>query len=206
MYAQIIQDITDAQSVLPAVASEFGRVTKGFAQHLLSKVYLTRGYKPYGGNNADFQLAATTAEALINSGTYTLKAKYADLFDPAITNFQSNSEVIFSVQYSTNATSNGAGNSLHQYFYVGTPKIPRWLAAVFSMVKTNNAVSPDPFFFSLFDRTRDSRFLANVYEVVYAQNAGAIGSRNFCCRRYTTLLPGSPLYRCRKSGKKLSRN
>jgi starch-binding outer membrane protein, SusD/RagB family len=191
VYSQIIQDLTEAVAALPATASDFGRVTKGFAQHLLSKVYLTRGYKSYGGGNTDFQLAATTAETVIASGTYTLKPKYADLFDPTIANFQVNTELIFSVQYSTNAATNGSGNSLQQYFL--------WDAQNTALVgrspfygKTNSALAPDPYFFSVFDKTRDSRYLANAYDVVYAQNAGSIGSRTFAVGDTLIYYPAIP--------------
>lgn len=182
VYARIIQDLTEAITVLPASATDFGRVTKGFAQHLLAKVYLTRGYKTYGGANTDFQLAATTAESVIASGTYSLKAKYADLFDPAVPNFQVNPELIFSIQYSTNAATNGNGgangNSLQQYFLWDCQNTPLVGRSPF-YGKTNSALAPDPYFFSVFDKLRDSRYLANVYDVVYAQNAGTFGTRTF---------------------------
>ncbi|MEO7768716.1 MAG: RagB/SusD family nutrient uptake outer membrane protein [Ferruginibacter sp.] len=200
VYTQIIQDLTAAMAALPGVPSDFGRVSKGFAQHLLSKVYLTRGYKSYGGGNADFQLAATSAETLINSATYSLKANYSNLFDPTVPNFQNNSEVIFSVQYSTNAISNGSGNSLQQYFMWDAQNTALVGRSVF-YGKTNNAVSPDPFFFSLFDRTRDSRFSANVYDVVYAQNAGAIGTRNFAVGDTLLYYPAVPFTVAEKAAK-----
>jgi len=178
VYSQIIQDLTDAISALPTTTADFGRVTKGFAQHLLAKVYLTRGYKSYGGGQADFQLAATTAEAVINSGTYSLKTKYADLFDPSIANFQVNPEVIFSVQYSTNAATNGAGNSLQQYFMWDTQNTGLVGRSTF-YGKTNNSTALAPYWFSNFDKTRDSRYLANVYDVVYVQVAGSFNNKSY---------------------------
>ena len=44
VYTQIIQDLTDASAVLPNSysGSDIGRITKGAAQSLLSKVYLTQ--------------------------------------------------------------------------------------------------------------------------------------------------------------------
>ncbi|MEO5562340.1 MAG: RagB/SusD family nutrient uptake outer membrane protein [Chitinophagaceae bacterium] len=191
IYIQIIKDLTEAVAALPTAASDFGRVTKGFAQHLLAKVYLTRGYKSYGGGATDFQLAATNAEAVI-AGPYALKAKYTDLFDPTISNFQNNNEVIFSVQYSTNATTNGSGNSLQQYFLWDSQNTGLVGRSTF-YGKTNNSVAPDPFFFSLFDRTRDSRYLANVYDVVYAQVAGTIGTRTFAVGDTLLYYPATPM-------------
>jgi hypothetical protein len=44
VYKQILADLLEAEAKLPAVASNYGRVTKGTVQHLLSRVYLTRGW------------------------------------------------------------------------------------------------------------------------------------------------------------------
>ncbi len=178
VYTQIIQDLNDAISTLPATTTDFGRVTKGFAQHLLGKVYLTRGYKPYGGAAADFQAAATLFEALITGTTYSLKPVYSDLFNPSIANFQVNPEVIFSVQYSTSATTNGGGSSLYQLFLwdnQNTGLVGRSLL----YGRTNFAAAPDPYFFSLFDKTRDSRYGAIVYEAILAQSAGSFNGKNY---------------------------
>lgn len=191
IYTQIIQDLNDAIAALPATVTDFGRATKGFAQQLLAKVYLARGYKNYGAGNADFQLAASTAEAVM-AGPYTLKPKYSDLFDPAIANFQVNSEVIFSVQYSTNTATNGSGNNIHQYFLWDCQNTPLVGRSPF-YGKTNSALAPDPYFFSVFDKTRDSRYLANVYDVVFAQNAGTFGTRTFAVGDTLLYYPAIPV-------------
>lgn len=201
VYTQIIQDLNDAVSVLPATTTDFGRVTKGFAQHLLAKVYLTRGYKSYGGGNADFALASTNAEAVINSGTYSLKTKYADLFDPTITNFQVNSEVIFSVQYSTNAATNGTGSTLYQYFLWDVQNTALLGRSLF-YGRANGLASPDPYFFSVFDKTRDSRYLANVYDVVLTQVAGTFGSTAFAVGDTLIYYPATAFTAAQKAAKK----
>ena len=178
VYAQVIQDLNDAIAVLPATSTDFGRVTKGFAQHLLAKVYLTRGYKSYGAGNADFTQAATLAETVINSGTYALKPKFSDLFDPTVANYQVNNEVIFSVQYSTNPLFNGGGNTLHQWFMWDVQNSAQLGRSVF-YGKTNNAVAPVPYFFSLFNKTSDSRYLATVYDAVITQVAGSFAGKTY---------------------------
>lgn len=169
VYNQMISDLNDAIAVLPATTTDQGRVTLGVAQHLLSKVYLTRAYKSYGGGNADYQKAATLADAVI-AGPYTLQPVFANLFDPTIANFQANNEVIFAVQYSTNTLTNGAGNSLNQALLWDTQVIPE-LGRTSLYGKPNYAASPTPFLFSLFDKAKDSRYLATFWNVLYAQSA-----------------------------------
>lgn len=203
VYTQIIQDLNDAITALPATTPDFGRVTKGFAQTLLSKVYLTRGYKSYGSGNADFQQAATLAETVINAGTYSLKPKFSDLFDPAVSNYQVNTEVIFSVQYSTVSTTNGAGNALQQWFmWDVNAQAPTLLGRSTFYGKSNNTIAPDPAFFNLFDKTRDSRYLATVYDVVFAQAAGSFGGKSFAAGDTLIYYPAVALTPAEKATKK----
>jgi hypothetical protein len=200
VYNQIILDLNDAVSALQPTTTDFGRVTKGFAPHLLSKVHLTRGYKSYGSGNADFQLAATNAEAVM-AGPYALKAKYADLFDPTIANFQVNSEVIFSVQYSTNAATNGAGNSLQQYFMWDTQNTGLLGRSTF-YGKTNNSSALTPFWFSVFDKTRDSRYAANVYDGVVTQVAGSFNSKAYAVGDTLLYYPATAFTPAQKAARK----
>ncbi|MBC7937625.1 MAG: RagB/SusD family nutrient uptake outer membrane protein [Rhizobacter sp.] len=200
IYTQIIKDLMEAIPGLSPTTPEFGRVTKGVAQHLLAKVYLTRGYKSYGGGNADFQLAATQAEAVI-AGPYALKAKYVDLFDASIANFQINSEVIFSVQYSINAQSNGGGNNLQQYF-LWDPQITPILGRSSLYGKPNYTAAPTPYYFTLFDKARDSRYLASFHNVLFAQVAGTSGGNNFAVGDTFVYYPDIPFTAAEKAAKK----
>lgn len=203
IYTQIIQDLNEATATLPATTTDFGRVTKGFAQHFLAKVYLTRGYKSYGGGNADFQQAATLAETVINSGTYSLKPRFSDLFDPTIANFQVNPEVIFSVQYSTVPTTNGNGNTLQQWFlWDVNAQASTLLGRSVFYGKSNNALAPTPAFFNTFDKVRDSRYLATVYDVVFAQAAGSFGGKNFVAGDTLVYYPIVPLTPAEKAAKR----
>ncbi|MDH3244684.1 MAG: RagB/SusD family nutrient uptake outer membrane protein [Saprospiraceae bacterium] len=78
IYASIIQDLTDAAEVLPLrskyARADLGRATKGAAQGLLAKVYLTI---------KDYPSAAEWALKVINSGEYTLAENYARIFTVA---------------------------------------------------------------------------------------------------------------------------
>ena len=60
--------MTEAEAVLPASASDYGRATLGAAQHLLARVYLTRGWNfanALGGSAADFTTAREYADKVI---------------------------------------------------------------------------------------------------------------------------------------------
>lgn len=59
IYAQLEVDLAEGAQVLPAVAAEEGRVTKGAALALLGKIHLYQG---------EFEAAATALEEVINSG------------------------------------------------------------------------------------------------------------------------------------------
>lgn len=88
VYAQIIQDATDAAAGLPAnyAAGDVGRATKGAALTLLGDVYLTQKNYPE---------AVTTLQQVAGLG-YQLVPEYADVFS---TSNKNNSESIFEVQY-----------------------------------------------------------------------------------------------------------
>jgi len=125
VYDAIIDDLDSALKYLPPVQSQAGRATRWAAMHLLSKVYLTRAYKPYAVAG-DFQRAALYADSVIFNSGRALLPNYAALFcansaaDPGgscdVTGLdENNSEVLFSVQYTTNTTQYtvGSGNYLH---------------------------------------------------------------------------------------------
>lgn len=71
IYAQIIQDLTDAES-LPAVQADGrGRATSGAAKALLAKVYLTLKH---------YEQSAAKSLEVIESGLYELWDNFADLY------------------------------------------------------------------------------------------------------------------------------
>jgi len=130
VYQVIIDDLNQAITLLPATQTDYGRATRGAAQHMLAKVYLTRAYRPWNTANAqsDFQQALTLANTVINSGTYSLVPIYADLWcgthraaappDPGRQGFcdvtngfaEKNSEVIWSIQFSYDPVQYSAQN------------------------------------------------------------------------------------------------
>ena len=135
VYRFIISELEEAINNLPASTDQFGRVTKGTAQHLLAKVYLTRGYNSYASSD-DFTKAAQLAESIISSGEYRLLDTFAEVFDY---DNQKNDEIIFSVQFSPNQLFNGEGNNQYQLFKFGMDSYP-------GMNRTSHYGRADPSF------------------------------------------------------------
>jgi len=112
IFEQLISDLEDAKTHLDWKPDSFGRIGKGAAYFLLSKLYLTRGYKSYGHSD-DFENAAKYAADLIDLSGYSLLDNYGDIFTPGN---EENEEIIFSVQYSSDLLLNGKGNNAHTLF------------------------------------------------------------------------------------------
>lgn len=127
MYKAIISDLEAAITDLDAksraaVMTEWGRATKGAAEHLLSRVYLTKGNSMVKATD-DYSKAATLATNVINNYGFKLLPDFASVFDQGN---QLNDEVIFAVQFTsdplTNAasapvtSSNAGGNNLHLFY------------------------------------------------------------------------------------------
>jgi len=87
IYAQLEVDLAQGAQVLPTVAAEAGRVTKGAALALLGKIHLYQG---------EFEAAATALEEVINSGAYDLVGDYSILFE---NDNENTMESVFEVQY-----------------------------------------------------------------------------------------------------------
>jgi len=87
VFAAIEADLIAAAEVLPAVAAQKGRVTKGAANALLGKAYLYQN---------KFPQAATALEKVISSGVYSLVSDYNSVFEHEGENGK---ESVFEVQY-----------------------------------------------------------------------------------------------------------
>ncbi len=191
IYLAIIADLQAAIQALPA-RSDIGRATRGAAQHVLAKVYLTRAYKSFAVQG-DFTRAADLARTVINSGQYSLVASFAALFcaPSSSTGYcnlngfnENNSEVIFSVQFSYNTAQfdDENGNFLHLYFlsfYDDRAGMPRDL----NNGRAFRRLRPTPYAINLWQRWSgtpglspilDTRYDASFQSVWYA-TVGANG-------------------------------
>ena len=165
VYERIISDITTSINPLPDVATEYGRVTKGMAKHLLAKIYLTRAYKSYAHAD-DFANAAIQATEVINTKAfgYSLLPDFAEVFEVGN---EKNSEIIFAVQYSDNALYNGEGNDSHKPFgceYSNYQGMER--SSVYGRMQAD--VSPSKYLYSLYDTEHDSRYGKTFLELFLA--------------------------------------
>lgn len=170
VYSFIISELTEIVNVLPATQSNYGRITQGAVKHLLSLVYLTRGYKSYG-QKSDFSTAATLADEVINSGTYKLLDTFAEVFTPGN---EENKEIIFSVQFDpTSLGSQYGGNGQQSLF-----GFELWNKVTGGFENGNitygwkkNQFMCTQFLYSLYNTNVDSRYEDTFKSVFYATQA-----------------------------------
>jgi len=112
VYQQIVQDLLDAEMVLPvsySAAGQVGRATVGAAKSILAKVYLTQ---------KDWAKAAAKAKEVIDAKTYSLFPNYRDVFLPEKEN---GVEHIFSIQYSCVLPQYGSAMAVNFAIYFSYP-------------------------------------------------------------------------------------
>jgi hypothetical protein len=188
VYKQIIADLLECEAKLPVTATNYGRVTKGAAQFLLARVYLTRGWNfkgALGGSNADFDQALQYADKVIEA--YPLATSYNQLFPirnenplKQYTGAQNdkNAEIVFAVQYNSDVLTNktdpafpvdaAGGNNLHSVFggsgeaYAGS----KGRTSDYNRYQPFHVTTPATY--RLFDPQLDSRYDHNFVEAAYA--------------------------------------
>ncbi|GAA4443940.1 RagB/SusD family nutrient uptake outer membrane protein [Pontibacter saemangeumensis] len=113
-YAAIIKDLTEAIPDLEAKAksSQFGRVTRPAAEHLLGKVYLTKATSEAAAPD-DYANAIPLFQNVINNYGLRLLPDFASVHQQGN---EMNDEVIWSVQYTRDPLTNAGGNNSHLYF------------------------------------------------------------------------------------------
>ncbi|MEQ9443204.1 MAG: RagB/SusD family nutrient uptake outer membrane protein [Cyclobacteriaceae bacterium] len=191
IYTQIISDLTAAEAVLPEKGgTEYGRVTKGAAQFLLARVYLTRGWNfnnSLGGSAADFDQAVAYADQVI--AAYPLEPEYKNLFplhseNPLEETFPTqnaeNDEIVFAVQYSDDVLTNNGdpsvdpagtpypGNDAHSIFGGNAEDIPGEAGRTSDYNRHLPNYITTPATYRLFDPQLDTRYHHNFVEAMYA--------------------------------------
>ncbi|MFV0541554.1 MAG: RagB/SusD family nutrient uptake outer membrane protein [Aestuariibaculum sp.] len=162
IYSFIISELEIALDVVSEDAF-IGRVTKRSVQHLLAKVYLTRGYELFG-STTDFSTAASLADAAIAGQDLTIP--FDELWSP---DNQMNDEILFSVQYSAASTSTNPtqlGNRQSAFFssYQGGSEVAGDAPhRTYTLCATQFAID----LFTQDDQRYTTTFMIEVYERYY---------------------------------------
>ena len=149
VYKQIVQDLTDAETILPAsyATADLGRATQEAAKGLLSKVYLT--LKKYDLAGAKLQEFIT----LFDNKPCKLLTPYSSIF---LTSNEMNAEIIFAVRYTKGGY--GTGSPFTNYFAPNSS-----LTGGIGNAGQYNTITPD--LYSAFianDTTVDKRYAASM--------------------------------------------
>ncbi len=122
--AQIIAELKEISASLPsAAAGNTGTATKEAASFLLAKLYLNNAVfsqdpatpaGPFTFAKADMDAVVSYADAIINSGKYTLSADYFDNFHWE--NSTKSKELIFVIQNEKGASNNNGSSPRNRYF------------------------------------------------------------------------------------------
>ena len=163
VYKFIITELEASVGSLPAVFDEFGRVTKGAANHLLALVYLTRGYKSYAVSD-DFSKAASLADGVITSGNYSLQSTFSDVF---ARDNETNNEIIFSIQYDYGPGLDGSFQS-RQFGWLLNDKEQGFAFGDLAYPLQYPQFTPSQFLYGLYNTNIDSRYDATFNSEYYA--------------------------------------
>jgi len=178
VYAAIIADLDFAIQNLPVVtlANYDGRATKGAAENLLAKVYLTKATSTAKAAD-DYSKALANAKNVITNYDYRLLTDFAKIFEQGSS--EQNNEVIFSVQYTNDPRTNSTGNNAHVFFLMEYDVLPGMMRDV-ENGRPFKRFKPTSFTLdTLFkDRTNDTRYDKTFKTVFYSNNAATIPKVN----------------------------
>ncbi|MBC8035088.1 MAG: RagB/SusD family nutrient uptake outer membrane protein, partial [Chitinophagaceae bacterium] len=173
LYEAIISDLKFASENLPATQTEYARATRAAAQHLLAKVYLTRGSavtEQRGQKATDMDSAAYYAEQVI-AARGALLPDYNTARNPQN---EKNSDILFAIQFTSNVLANDVGNFAHLFYVSQYDNIPgggmdRDLANGRAFVR----LMPTNYLWDLYDRKNDSR-IYKAYKTVWICNTNDV--------------------------------
>jgi hypothetical protein len=170
IYAAILKDLQEALPALEAKPVDWGRASKGAAEHLLAKVYLTKATSE-AAQPDDYAKAAEHAKNAISKYGYRLLTDFARVFDQGAGEI--NDEVIFSVQYTNDPLTNGGGNNAHVFFLMEYDVQPGMQRDV-QNGRPFKRFLPTKYTLGLWDRTVDSRYEKSFKTVFLANNERTI--------------------------------
>lgn len=157
----ILPDLEFAIANLPNTQGEYGRATKPAAEALMARVQLTRG---------NFAAAEQFAKNVINNYTFQLVRPWRAIWDQ---DNETNSEVIWSIQYTADPFTNDGGSRGHLYFlmeYDVSPGMRRDIANG----RPWKRFQPTNYFIDLFDRSKDRRYVEGFKDTWFANNPATL--------------------------------
>jgi starch-binding outer membrane protein, SusD/RagB family len=114
VYQYVVQELTELRTALPAPAqAQYGRASRAAADMLLAKLYLNAGV--YTGTPR-FAEARAAAEAVINTGAFSLDDDYRHIF---LADNHTSPEIIFAVTQDGEKTQSFGGTSFLIHASVG---------------------------------------------------------------------------------------
>lgn len=175
VYAAIIQDLQEAIPNLEAKAksSDYGRATKATAEHLLGRVYVTKGTSE-AAESSDFSNAEPLLQSVIDNYGLILLPDFADVH--AFGN-EINDEVIWSVQYTRDPLTNGGGNNSHVFFLMEYDVQPGMIRDIENGRPFKRYKSTDYTLNTIFaDRVNDSRYKNTYVDHFLSNNPGTFNT------------------------------
>ena len=162
VYAQIIDDLTQAMTLLPTSGGPY-HITQDAAKHYLAKAYLFRASEINSSWNAstvtsDLTAAATLCDQVI--ADHPLATNFADLWAYTGPNSANEKlpEIILSAQFTNDVTTNLAnGNTQHLYF-VSRYDIQDKMARDLAGDRPYSRMATSYYDYRLYDMVDDSRF------------------------------------------------
>jgi hypothetical protein len=174
VYDFMVSELTASIPNLEGNPADFGRVSQGAAKHLLSLVYLTKGYKSFG-TSTDFTKAAQLAEEVLSAGNYTLLNSFADVFK---SDNQKNKEIIFSVQYDASSLKTKTiGNGQNLFFGWRIFREAGFFdGETATYGRRISDFMPTQFLYTLYNTSKDARYDATFQSQFYAVKDDKLGS------------------------------
>ena len=169
IYEAIIKDLDFAVQNLPATTTQYGRVTKPAAEHLLASVYLARATSE-AKQSGDYTKAAELAKGVISKYNFKLLEDFGKIFEQGAN--EKNSEVIWAIQNNKDVISNGPGNTMHLYFIMKYDDLVGMQRDIANGRPYARYKPTDFTLNTLFNRQLDSRYDKSFKRVFYCNKPG----------------------------------
>ena len=175
IYAAIIKDLTEAIPDLEALkaSTQYGRVTRPVAEHLLAKVYITKATSEAKATD-DYAKAEPLLKKVISDYGFRLLPDFAQVYQFGN---ERNDEVIWAIQYTRDPLTNGGGNNSH-VFYLMEYDVQAGMRRDTQNGRPFKRYRMTPYAINTIfaDRVNDSRYKASFIDVYYSNRPGTFNT------------------------------